>query len=488
MTENDSSMEELLTDKRLPSLWQAIICFAGVFSLISLGMFVYDASIHALVFLALIWTSLQAHWLGHSFADIRHMMDDGITKALPAIYIFMLIGMVIASFMQSGTIASLLYYGMDLLSPSVFLAAGFIVCSFMSVATGTSWGTVGTIGVVLIGIGDAIGIPVPLVAGMIVSGATFGDKLSPISDTTNLAAMSAGTSLYRHIGSMLYTTLPTFTIVLIIFSVWGLQYGDNALPKDHIDRIRVALADVYQLNMWITMLPLLLMLGLSIKRYAAEVSMSCSIVLAMLIAVAYQGRDGIEVINALWLNSTGTTGIANIDDLLGRGGIYSMAWTLLLSILALALGGILHHSGLLRVLLMHVIARIQRISTLIATTIVAGLVGNMAMGEAYISIILNCQLFKGVYREKGVDRAVLSRSVEEGSTLTAGLIPWTTAGTFYVATLGVPTLEYAPYALLNLLNPVVSIVMAVLGIGLLRSRNESAEKRSDNESSIQSSK
>jgi NhaC family Na+:H+ antiporter len=230
------------------------------------------------------------------------------------------------------------------------------------------------------------------------------------------------------------------------------------------------------------------MLGLSIKRYAAEVSMSCSIVLAMLIAVAYQGRDGIEVINALWLNSAGTTGIANVDDLLGRGGIYSMAWTLLLSILALALGGILHHSGLLHVLLMHVIARIQRISTLIATTIVAGLVGNMAMGEAYISIILNCQLFQGVYREKGVDRAVLSRSVEEGSTLTTGLIPWTTAGTFYVATLGVPTLEYAPYALLNLLNPLVSIVMAVLGIGLLRGRNESVEKRSDNESSIQSSK
>lgn len=474
MTENNSPVEELLTGRQLPSLWQAIICFAGVFLLISLGMFVYEASIHALIFLALIWASLQAHWLGYSFTDIRHMMDDGITKALPAIYIFLLIGMVIASFMQSGTIASLLYYGLDLLNPSIFLAAGLIVCSFMSVATGTSWGTVGTIGVVLMGIGGAMDIPLPLVVGMIVSGATFGDKLSPISDTTNLAAMSAGTNLYRHIGSMLYTTLPTFIIVLIIYSVWGLQYGDNVLPKEHIDKIRAALADTYQLNGWVTLLPLLLMLGLSIKRYAAEISMSCSIALAMLIAVTYQGKDGVEVINTLWLNSAGTTGIENIDALLGRGGIYSMAWTLLLSIMALALGGILHHTGLLRVLLVHVITRIQRISTLIATTIVAGLVGNMAMGEAYISIILNCQLFKGVYREKGVDRAVLSRSVEEGSTLTTGLIPWTTAGTFYVATLGIPTLEYAPYALLNLLNPLVSIAMAVFGIGLLRGRDKSA--------------
>jgi NhaC family Na+:H+ antiporter len=342
----------------------------------------------------------------------------------------------------------------------------------MSVATGTSWGTAGTVGVVLMGIGDAIGIPLPLVAGMIVSGATFGDKLSPISDTTNLAAMSAGTNLYRHIGTMLYTTIPTFLIVLGIFIFWGMQYGDSTLPRDHIDEIRTALAGAYQLNLWITLLPLLLMFGLSIKRYAAEVSMTCSIVLAMLIAIVYQGKDSVDVINALWLNSAGTTGIEHIDDLLGRGGVYSMAWTLLLSIMALALGGILHHAGFLRVLLVHIIARIRRISTLIATTIASGLIGNMAMGEAYISIILNCQLFKGAYQERGLDRAILSRSVEEGSTLTTGLIPWTTAGTFYVATLGIPTLDYAPYALLNLLNPLVSIGMTLLGIGLLQSKNQ----------------
>jgi len=477
MTDHDPPLEELLTAQRPPSFLQAVICFAGVFLLISLGMFVYEASIHAIIFLAVVWVSLQARWLGYSFVDIRRMMDDGITKALPAIYIFLLIGMVIASFMQSGTIASLLYYGIDLLSPAIFLAAGLILCSFMSVATGTSWGTVGTIGVVLIGIGDAIGIPLPLVVGMIVSGATFGDKLSPISDTTNLAAMSAGTNLYRHIGAMLYTTIPTFIIVLGIFIVWGLQYGSNDLPRAHLDEIRSALAGAYQLNLWVTLLPLLLMFGLSIRRYAPEVSMTCSIALAMLIAILYQGKDGVEVVNALWLNAAGTTGIENIDALLGRGGVYSMAWTLLLSIMALALGGILHHAGFLRVLLMHIIARIQRISTLIATTIASGLIGNMAMGEAYISIILNCQLFKGAYQERGLDKAVLSRSVEEGATLTTALIPWTTAGTFYAATLGIPTLEYAPYALLNLLNPLISIGMAVMGIGLLRSGMREADLR-----------
>lgn len=470
MSDQHPGLEEFTGAQPQPSFWQAAACFGGVLLLISLGLFVFQISLHALIFLALLWTGLHARGVGHSFTAIRGMMNDGIAKALPAIYIFMLIGMVIASFMHSGTIATLLYVGLDWLSPGIFLAAGFVLCSLMSVATGTSWGTTGTIGVVLIGIGDAMGIPLPLVAGMIVSGATFGDKLSPISDTTNLAAMSAGTNLYRHIGSMLYTTLPTFIIVLIVFIAWGWQYGENPLPGGHLDEIRGALAGSYRLDWWITLLPLLLMFGLSIKRYAAEVSMSCSILLALAIAIGYQGRDAVDAINALWLNQPGNTGIASIDELLGRGGLYSMAWTLLLSIMALALGGILHHAGFLRVLLLRLIAAIQRASTLIATTILSGLAGNLAMGEAYISIILNCQLFKDAYREKDLDPAVLSRSVEEGSTLTTGLIPWTTAGTFYAATLGVPTLDYALYALLNLLNPLVSITMAVLGIGLLRMR------------------
>lgn len=466
-----TAMVDLPARQPAPSFRQAIVCFSGILFLMAFGLFVYQISLHVLIFLVLVWVGLQARVLGYSFVAIRNMMDEGIIKALPAIYIFMLIGMIIASFMQSGTIASLLYFGLDWLDPSLFLAAGFVVCSLMSVATGTSWGTAGTIGVVLIGLGESMGIPLPLVAGMIVSGATFGDKLSPVSDTTNLAAMSADTHLYRHIGSMLYTTLPTFTIVLLIFVIWGLQYGNDHLPQAHLAEIRQALASSYRLEGEITLLPLLVMLGMSMKRYAAEVSMTCSILLAVLIAVVYQGRDGADVINALWLNVPGNTGIASVDELLGRGGLYSMAWTLLLSIMALALGGILHRAGFLQELLMRLITPIRRTGTLIAATITSGLAGNLVMGEAYISIILSCQVFKPVFQEKNLDLSVLSRSVEEGSTLTTGLIPWTTAGIFYAATLGVPVLDYAPYALLNVLNPVISISMAVLGIGLLQSKS-----------------
>ena len=461
---------------RTPSLLQAILCFGGNFLMISTGLFVFAISLHIVMFFCLIWTALHAWWLGYDFSAIRGMMNMGISNALPAIYIFILIGMVIAAFMQSGTVAALIYHGLNLLSPSLFLAAGLVLCSLMSVATGTSWGTAGTLGVVLMGIGTAMEIPLPLVAGMVVAGATFGDKLSPISDTTNLAAMSANTNLYRHIGSMLYTTVPAFVLSLIIFTVLGLRFADNALPETAIAQLQEALASQYSLSLAATLLPLLVMLVLSLRRLSPEISMTASILSAVAVAILYQERSLVEVLNSLWTNSPGTTGIESLDSLLGRGGITSMSWTLLLSLLALALGGILFNAGFLQALLEGIIARVQRTATLIATTIGAGIVGNMGMGEAYISIILNCQLFRKAYEARGLNNAVLSRSVEEGSTMSTGLIPWTTAGAFYASTLGVSVLDYAPYAFLNYLNPIVSIAMASVGIGLLRNSRQNAAK------------
>jgi NhaC family Na+:H+ antiporter len=304
---------------------------------------------------------------------------------------------------------------------------------------------------------------------MVVAGATFGDKLSPVSDTTNLAAMSAHTNLYRHIGSMLYTTVPSFAVTLLILLMLGSMFSANQLPTDTIAEMQQALETHFSLGLLATLLPLLVMLTLSLRRVSAEISMSASILTAVAVAVLYQDRALVDVLNSLWSNVPGDTGIASLDDLLGRGGILSMSWTLLLSLMALALGGILFNAGFLQALLADIIARVQRTTTLVATTIGSGIIGNIGMGEAYISIILSCQLFGKAYDEKGIDRAVLSRSVEEGATMSTGLIPWTTAGAFYAATLGVPVLEYAPYAFLNYLNPLISIGMTALGIGLLRS-------------------
>ncbi len=458
-----------------PSFIHALACFGIVVLMISVGLFGFAISLHTILFICLCWVTLNASLLGYGYGDIQSMMGDAITRALPAIYIFILIGMVIASFMQSGTITTLIYYGLALLEPTTFLLTGLLLCCLMSVVTGTSWGTVGTLGVVFMGIGAALHIPLPIVAGMVISGATFGDKLSPISDTTNLAAMSAETDLYSHIRSMLYTTLPTLMIVSILMLYLGYGFSANELPTDEIEKIRYAIEKSYGLNPLVTLLPLLVMIILSFRRYPPQVSMSLSILAASLIAVLYQGSDFVAVANALWSNSPGTTGIESIDSLLGRGGISSMSWTLMLSILALAMGGILYKAGFLETLLSGLINRIRHTASLVALTIVSGFVGNLSMGEAYISIILNCQLFGKSYRALGLRNSMLSRTVEEGATLTTGLIPWTTAGAFYAVTLGVPVLDYLPYAFLNYLNPVVSITMAFFGFGVLRQVANSSE-------------
>lgn len=459
---------------RSPSFLQSLICFSVIVITIAGGLFGLGISLHTLMFLCLLWVGLNAYRLGYRYLHIRELMNNALVRAMPAIYIFILIGMVISSFMHSGTIATLIYYGLNWLSPSLFLSIGLLLCALMSVVTGTSWGTVGTLGVVFIGIGSAMNIPLPLVAGMIVCGATFGDKMSPISDTTNLAAMSAGTDLYRHIYAMLFTTIPTFILTFVIFLVIGLNYGEQTINLSEIISIQTALTNTYHLAPLVTLLPLILLAVLSIRKVPAEVTMSCSIVLAVLIAMFYQGESPISVLNALWENTPESTGIQSLDALLGRGGISSMSWTLLLALMAIALGGILHGAGFLTTLLAGIIKRVKRTATLIATTIASGFLGNIAMGEAYISIILSCQLFKPKYEQQKLDAAILSRSVEEGATMTTGLIPWTTAGAFYTATLGVDVLDFAPYAFFNYLNGIVAVMMAALGLGLLNPKDKTA--------------
>ena len=449
------------------SLPHAILVFLSLVLMISIGFFKMGISLHIILYFVLIWVAINARLLGYTFGDIRHMMSDSISRSLSAIYVFLMIGMVIASFMKSGTVVALIYYGLDWITAQWFLPIGLILCAFMSLATGTSWGTVGTLGVVFIGIGTVLNIPLPLVAGMIISGATFGDKLSPISDTTNLAAMSTDTDLYEHIRSMLFTTIPTFIIVLVVFAYLG--YGvEQTASFAEIENIRGVLSANFKLNPFITFIPIIVLFVLSMKRYAPEVTMTASIIVASLIAVVYQDDSLTTVANALWENTKGNTGTKMIDDLLGRGGLYSMAWTLLLSIMAIAMGGILHSAGFLTILLKSIISKIKRAGSLVAATISTAVIGNLSMGETYIVIILNSQLYKKAYIDKGVKSSVLSRSVEEGSTLTTALIPWSTTSIFYVATMGVETLDYAPYALLNYFNPLLAIVFAYLGIALFK--------------------
>ncbi|WP_067518690.1 Na+/H+ antiporter NhaC [Endozoicomonas ascidiicola] len=450
-----------------PGFFQAFITLFSIITVIGVGLFWLQTSLHSLILISLLIASLSAFKLGFDFRAIRDAMNGGISGALPAIYIFILIGVLIAALIQSGTLATLIYYGIEFVSPAIFLPAGLLLCSFMSLATGTSWGTVGTIGVVLMGIGMAMGIPAPLIAGMVISGACFGDKMSPVSDTTNLASMTTKVDLYAHIRGMLYTTGPAYVLALILFSFVGMNYAESLLPVDQLAAMQSALRETFSINL-LTLLPLLVMLGLSMARVAAEPSMMASSIVAVILALFLQGQELSTVLNSLFSGGSIKTGLDSLDSLMGRGGISSMMWTLSLSLMALALGGILERGHFLRVLISTLLLKVKRASSLVASTIIACFAGNMTMGEAYMSIILGGQLFSDAYDEKGVDRRVLSRSLEEGATLTTALVPWTTGGAFFASTLGVAVIDYAPWALLNWVSPLLSIIFAIVGFGMFR--------------------
>ena len=461
-------------NSRHPEFFHACLTFGIIVAIIGTGLFYLQTSLHSLMLVCLLIAG-GSSWLGgNSYQEIRTAMNEGVRGALPAIYIFILIGVIIAGFIEGGTLATLLYYGIHLIDPAFFLPAGLLFCSIMSLATGTSWGTVGTAGVVLMGIGGSMGFPLPVVAGMVISGACFGDKMSPVSDTTNLAAMTSRTDLYQHIRSMLCTTGPVYILVLIMFSLYGMTFSENSLPYEHLAKLSQGLESSFTISLW-TLLPLLVMFVLSSRRVPAELAMTGSAVIAVLLAVGVQGQDVGEVLNSLFHGGSVQSGVAELDSLLARGGISSMMWTLSLSLMALALGGILDQCGFLRVLIVGILKRVKRAASLVATTIITSLFGNMGMGEAYMTIILGGQLLGDAYDEKGIDRSVMSRSLEEGATLTTALIPWTTGGAFFASTLGVSVLEYAPWALLNWLNPLISIVLAYSGVALFRTKTKQQE-------------
>ena len=456
-----------MEDSQDPSFLHSLICFGGVIVTVISGMLWLGISLHSLLVIAVVWVAGHSSWLGFSYQKIKSSMISGIEKGLGAIFIFFLIGILVAALIESGTIGGLIYYGLDLLHPTFFLPAGLVLCSLMSLATGTAWGTIATIGVVLMGLGGALGIPLPLVAGMVVSGASFGDKMSPVSDTTNLAAMSADTDLYAHIKSMLYTTVPTYIISLIAFMLVGLYYTGQTLSAQEILTLSQHLEIEFAISP-LTLLPLIVLLVLSLKRTPAEASMLASVATAVVLAVATQDRAITEVLNSLHTGYVADTGLEQLDTLLSRGGITSMMWTMSLALIALSLGGILDRAGFVRVLLRGVLKRIKRSASLMATTIGTGVIANMSMGEGYLSIIFGGQIFKESYEEDRLEKHMLSRCLEEGATLSTSLIPWTTSGAFITGALGMSPLEFAPWAFFNYINPLLSIGLAYMGFGIFR--------------------
>ena len=435
------------------------------------GVILFGINIHVLLILSIIWTCLHTLTLGYKFKDIKTLMSGGVANGLPAAYVFILIGIVVASFIESGTIASIVYYSLDLIHPAVFLPAGLLLCSFMSVSVGTLMGTVATAGVILIGMGEAMGVPLPIVAGMVIAGASFGDKMSPVSDTTNLAAASAGTDLYTHIKAMLYTTVPTYILCLIIFTFIGLQYSADALATNDIEEFRAAIAGHYVVSIW-GFIPVIVLFGLSLRKFAAEPSMIAASAVAILMAVVQQDHDILSILASLQDGYKADTGHDGLNTLVNRGGIQSMMRTFSLALFAMALGGMLDKVGYLRSMLQGILVHLKSVLSLLAATMLTGIISSIATGQSYISIVLTSQLFKGKYEEMGLKRRMLSRTVEESTTLITPLMPWSLGGAFYSAVMGVSVIDYMPWSFLNYLNFLVALIITSLGFAIFRKSDD----------------
>lgn len=455
------------TQKKQPTFMFAMTVMMLIVVTLMGGLVFLKSDPHVLMIADIMIVTFAALMLGYKWDEILESMVDGVNKAIGTLFFFFLIGMTIGAWVLSGTVPALISYGFNILTPKLFLPAGLIICSITSLATGSSWSTAGTVGIALMGVGQGLGVPAPLTAGMIVSGSYFGDKMSPLSDTTNLAPTIAGTNIYEHIKAMLYTTIPAYLIALVVYTIMGLEYAGAAMDMERITTIQDSISGMFNLNP-IVFLPLIVVLVTSYAKVAPIPGMMAGIVSSIPIAIFLQGKSLSDVISVLNYGFESESGLKLVDTLLNRGGIQSMMWTFSMAVIALALGGILSNTGILRAIVTNLVKLIKNPKYLPATTIITTFLVNLSMAEQYVSIVLTGGLFREPYEKAGLEPRMLSRCLEEGGTLIAPLIPWNTCGAVMFAALGVSASEYAPYAILNWLNPLLGIVLPILGFSLLK--------------------
>lgn len=400
--------------------------------------------------------------LGFSWKILQSGMIDGIVMALTACIILMIVGMLIGTWILSGIVPSMIYYGLFILSPKIFLFAACVICALVALATGSSWSTAGTIGVALIGVGQGLGIPLPLVAGAIISGSYFGDKMSPLSDTTNLAPSVAGSELFAHIRHMVWTTGPSMLIALILYAGIGFFYAADEIAAENLHLLLDGISDQFSVH-WLLLLPPILVAIVVGRRLPAIPALFGGAVLGGILAVAVQGATLADVMNSAHGGYVAESGIAAVDSLLSRGGLHEMLPTIALIICALAFGGVLEKTGMLTVLAEALLRMARSTGSLIATTIGTAIGVNVLVPDQYLSLIIPGRMYREAFQRTGLDPKNLSRCLEDAGTLTSPLIPWNTCGAFMWATLGVFPLAYLPFAFLNLINPLVSLLYGLTG-------------------------
>jgi NhaC family Na+:H+ antiporter len=475
-------MEEMnkVKTSRKASLGVAVLPLAFMFVVLFTGLIIFSIDIKILLLICAAFTVCVSLFLGHTWKEIESEIVEKLAKAFPAIMILICVGLMIGSWIVSGTIPLLVYIGLQIISPKYIIVTSFLVTVILSVSTGTSWGAAGTVGAALMSVAAGMGAPLPAVAGAIVSGAYFGDKMSPLSDSTNMSAIATNTNLYKHIGHMFYTTIPGFIISCVVYLFAGMSFASNG-EIGQVDAIIKTLAQLFNLSMPVGLLllvpPVIVVIGSLRKKPTIPVMMISSAV-AIVIAMVVQGfsfatcatsmvsgfKMEMFVNPAVDINSI----VKEVPNLLQRGGMVSMMNTALMAFCAFGFIGALTVSGSLEVILERIMKYVHGTGQLIATTATLGVIIITVIGEASVTFLMMGGLFREEYVKRGLESKNLSRTLEDSITVVEPLVPWSLAGVYMTSTLGVATIEYAPWACLCYTGVIFAIIWGFTGFGIAK--------------------
>jgi len=455
--------EKTAKEPRKPNLFQSLIPVVLLMIFLGVSILKFGSSPHIPLIGGTAVAAIMAVILGFSWHEIEEGLIHGIVLALKACLILLIIGTLIGTWILSGIVPTMIFWGLKVLSPSIFLVATCIICSLVSLSTGSSWSTAGTVGIALIGVGQGLGVPLPMVAGAIISGAYFGDKMSPLSDTTNLAPAMAGTDLFTHIRHMMYTTVPSLIIALIIYAILGLRYANAEMNIENVNQILTTLKANFNLHP-LLLLPPGLVIIMVIKKIPALPALLGGTVIGGIFALIFQKSGLGTVINVCYDGYVSNTGFKMVDELLSRGGMDSMLYTVSLIMCALSFGGVMEKSGMLESIASSILKAAKSTGSLVVATISTCISMNIIAPDQYLSVVVPGRMYKSAFDKRGLHPKNLSRCLEDAGTLSSPLIPWNTCGAFMFATLGVHPFVYLPFAFMNLLNPLVSIFYGYTGI------------------------
>jgi Na+:H+ antiporter, NhaC family len=472
--------------KRRPILIEALLPVIFLTLLISINVFVFgddslSGSNQIVLILSAAVAAIVAFRLGIKWDKLHKGIVNSIGSAMSAILILLLIGSLAGTWLLSGIVPAMIYYGLQILNPTIFLVAACVVSAIVSLATGSSWSTVATIGVALLGIGRALGMPDGLIGGAIISGAYFGDKMSPLSDTTNLAPAMAGTDLFTHIRYLAWTTIPTITITLIIFLVVGLNRSQPEGLED-IAPVLNAIDQAFNITPWLFLVPVIV-ITMIIRKVPALPALLTGTLLGGVFALIFQPQiieqvSGISnkfhvaayiaIMKSMYSDISVITDNPTVNSLLETGGMRGMMNTVWLIICAMVFGGVMETGGLLQRITESVIKLAHNTGSLVASTSGTCIFFNLTASDQYLSIVVPGRMFADTYRERGLKPEVLSRTLEGSGTVTSVLVPWNTCGATQASVLGVPTLVFLPYCFFNIISPFMDILFAYLNIKIAR--------------------